>query len=187
MLKVERENLKQLEDQMREIITPLGYEIVALELTQSGGRTLRVLVDFSSNDQIEDFTAMKRIGIEDCILVNRAINDLLETTSLIEGKYQLEVSSPGIERPLKLAKDFSRFAGRKVRIHTSRPLSAEEFQNPDYWTHHQKQKNFSGELKGMSSNQQDVLLNVDTQEIHLPLAVVNKAHLEFNFEGSLQS
>lgn len=186
MSKAELQNLKQLEDEMREIIIPLGYEIVALELTQSGGRTLRVLVDFLSNAELLDIKSFKRIGIEDCVIVTKALDELLENTTLIEGKYQLEVSSPGIERPIKLLRDFLRFAGQNVRIHTSRPLSAEEFQNQDYWTHHQKQKNFAGELKGMSSNKQDILLKVDEQDIHLPLAAVNKAHLEFKFEGSLQ-
>src|SRR4051812_20061812 len=123
-----KEALDQLQGEVENIITPLGYEVVAMEHSTAGGRRITLYIDFLNNSD-----ESRRIGLDDCVTVNRAIDDLLETTSLMEGHYTLEVSSPGVERPLRKAEDYSRFSGRKVRLHTFRPLEKTEAGNDAYW------------------------------------------------------
>ena len=117
----------------------------------------------SSNASAEDAASFHRfrdsartIGIEDCVKVTRALDEALDQIPEIEGifhgAYELEVSSPGVDRPLRRKKDFERFAGKLVRLHTFRALSEEEIGNREYFSRNSKQKNFVGELKGMNGD-----------------------------------
>lgn len=172
-------SLEQLQAQIESVIAPLGYEVVALEMSAGGGRTLRLYIDFLENALLSEQSELKRVSLDDCVVVNRALDELLETTPLIEGAYNLEVSSPGVERPLRKEKDFRRFAGQKVRISTFRSLTADELANPAYWDKNKRQKNFLGILCGLSENSQDIQLSIDGQTIKIPRDLVAKSHLEF--------
>src|SRR5690242_15627204 len=102
-----KEALEQLQGDVENIITPLGYEVVALEYSTAGGRKLTLFIDFLDNRD-----ESRRISLDDCVTVNKAVDELLESTSLLEGHYTLDVSSPGVERPLRKAADYVRFSGR---------------------------------------------------------------------------
>jgi ribosome maturation factor RimP len=132
---------------MGPMIESLGYEIVHVEVQTHREKTLRIFIDFN-----EAQTNGKGIGIEDCVKVARFLDEPLdqhqEIDSIFHGTYELEVSSPGVDRPLRQAKDFERFKDRQVRIHTFRPLNAEEIQNEAYLAKNPRQKNFLGLLKG---------------------------------------
>jgi ribosome maturation factor RimP len=169
--------LEQLQRDAENILAPLGYEVVALEQQLTGGRKLILYIDFLNNSESKE----RRISLDDCVTVNRAVDELFETTPLLEGHYTLEVSSPGVERPLRKPTDFSRFAGNKVRLHTFRPLEKNEAENDEYWELHKKQKNFVGQLVGLTPDGNKVKVNVDGQTAAVPLELISKAHLEVDF------
>jgi len=83
----------------------MGYELYAIEQSGQSGRTLRVSID-----RVESIT------IADCERVSRVIGPLLDNASLIPGPYDLEVSSPGAERPLRGKEDYQRFNGKRVNV-----------------------------------------------------------------------
>ncbi len=87
-------------------LTHLGYELVAVEFLRLAGRmTLRVSIDKPGG-----------VGVQDCTLVSHALSPLLDVEDPIPAAYFLEVSSPGIDRPLQRPQDFQRFAGYRVKL-----------------------------------------------------------------------
>lgn len=103
-------NPYDLQTQLRELVEPsverLGYELVAIEwLGGAQGRILRVSIDRAEG-----------IDADDCGRVSEALSPVLDEADPIEGRYVLEVSSPGIERPVQRPGDFARFAGYRVKI-----------------------------------------------------------------------
>jgi len=83
----------------------MGYELYAVEQSGQSGRTLRVSID-----------RPEPITIADCERVSKVVGPLLDHSSLIPGPYDLEVSSPGAERPLRGKGDYERFSGRRVNV-----------------------------------------------------------------------
>ncbi len=146
------------------VIEPMGFEVVYLEVQNQRQRLLRLYID--RQDLKAQSADDKRGGItvDHCADVSRALDEPLEKfseiDSLFKGTYELEVSSPGVDRPLRLEKDYVRFVGREARIHVFRPLSAEEIANADYQSKNPRQKNFLGTLKGFENGK--VLLSVST-------------------------
>ena len=92
---------------IKELIEPtlrhMGYELYSLEQSGHSGRTLRISIDHADP-----------IKIEDCEKVSRVAGPLIDHANLIEGPYNLEVSSPGAERPLRGHADYERFHGKRV-------------------------------------------------------------------------
>jgi ribosome maturation factor RimP len=187
-----KDSPKQIaENQIAEWIAPLGYEVVAFEATLAGQRKLRLFIDRTT-----DQASKGAVGIEDCVAVTKAINEQLDTLPAIEKlfqghSYDLEVSSPGIDRPLRSEQDFERFTGKMARIHVFRPLNSDEIGNTDYLSRNPKQKNFVGTLKGLTGKK--LLLAVqanpgrpesDQPQVNIPLELIAKANLEptFDFE-----
>jgi ribosome maturation factor RimP len=83
----------------------MGYDLYAVEQSGQAGRTLRISID-----RIEPIT------IADCERVSKVIGPLLDNANLIPGPYDLEVSSPGAERPLRRKEDYERFNGKRVNV-----------------------------------------------------------------------
>jgi ribosome maturation factor RimP len=94
---------------IKELLEPtlnhMGYELYSLDQSGQSGRTLRISIDHN-----------EPITIEDCARVSRIAGPLLDRANLIEGHYELEVSSPGAERPLRSQNDYARFNGKRVNI-----------------------------------------------------------------------
>jgi ribosome maturation factor RimP len=94
---------------IKELLEPtlnhMGYELYSLDQSGQSGRTLRISIDHS-----------EPITIEDCERVSRVAGPLLDRSNLIAGPYDLEVSSPGAERPLKARRDYDRFNGKRVNV-----------------------------------------------------------------------
>jgi ribosome maturation factor RimP len=94
---------------IKELLEPtikhMGYELYSIDQSGQSGRTLRISIDH--NDPIT---------IEDCERVSRVAGPLLDHANLINGRYDLEVSSPGAERPLRGRDDYARFNGKRVNI-----------------------------------------------------------------------
>jgi len=176
-------NTNALEALITSIIAPLGYELVFAEITRSGQRKLRLFIDHA--DSIDD----KKITLEDCVTVSRALNEPLESSPQIDAvfgdnAYELEVSSPGIDRPLRAEADYNKFKGKTARIHVFRPLESSEIENLNYKEKNPRQKNFIGTLVGLESGK--VILKVETQsdlpDVKIPLKLIAKANLEPDFD-----
>ncbi len=105
------------------------------------------------------------VTIDDCAKISRDISAILDVEDVIEKRYSLEVSSPGLNRPLRKAKDFIRFAGKEIKLKTIAPIDG--------------RGNYRGELLGMRGN--DILMKVDGVEYLIPLDAVAKARIDFKF------
>lgn len=94
---------------IKELLEPtlnhMGYELYALDQSGQSGRTLRISIDHN-----------EPITIDDCERVSKVAGPLLDRSNLINGPYELEVSSPGAERPLKERKDYERFHGKRANV-----------------------------------------------------------------------
>ena len=122
-----REEYEQRAEQLlMPVIQENGFELVDVEyVKEAGTRYLRAYIDKEGG-----------ITIDDCELVSRAFGQLLDAEDFIEESYVLEVSSPGLGRPLKKEKDFVRNIGKDVEVRLFKPLSKEK-----------KEKDFLGTLK----------------------------------------
>lgn len=206
-------SLHQPHERLFQLVSPpivaLGYQVIHLEIQSHHQKTLRIYIDFLEGH------SEKTIGIEDCVKASKALDEFLdqnpEVQNLLPSTYELEVSSPGVDRPLRSASDFERFIGREARIHVFRPLTSEELSNPAYQEKNSKQKNFLGTLVGLregkvvlsfASNTKGTLKSgkkskvskkteletnsVEGIQVTIPLPLISKANLEphFDFEGS---
>ncbi|QEL54533.1 ribosome maturation factor RimP [Chromobacterium paludis] len=128
----------------------LGYELVDFEMTPGGG--FRVFLDKPGG-----------ITVEDCVLVSNHLTRLFMVENV--DYERLEVSSPGLDRPLKKEADFVRFAGQLAKIKTRMPI--------------EQQKKFTGRLAGVEDG--SVKLDVDGRIVVIPFANIDKARLEPEF------
>jgi ribosome maturation factor RimP len=118
----------------------------------AGGRqTLRLFIDKAGG-----------VSLDDCSGVSRAVSAALDVEDFIDGAYDLEVSSPGLDRPLRTPEHFEKFKGSKVRVKTFGPIP--ECEN---------RKTFVGELQGFAEGR--VIVDVDGKLFHVPHAQVSKA------------
>ena len=158
------ENLTQIETLVLPILDDLGYELVDLQLQQDGKQlALRIFVDKPAG-----------ITLDDCVEVSREVSAILEVEDPIRAAYRLEVSSPGLDRPLKKAADFERFVGKKAR------LKSKNLIDPDQ--RGTTRKTFVGTLLGFEDD--NVRLELTDKQggvIAIPLADLDKANLEEEF------
>ncbi len=146
-------DLEKVRSLVEPILTELGYELIDLRLvTEHGRMALRLMID-------------REVGVTvgDCQRVSREIDTLLEVEGAVRGSYDLEVSSPGFDRPLTKEADFLRYTGRIISLKTQQPIEG--------------RSNYKGLLKGMED--QNVVMIVDRKEYRVPLALVAKAHLVY--------
>ncbi len=140
------------------VLTGMGYELVHVELAGGGRDTvLRVYID-----------APGGIALADCEAVSRQVSALLDVEDPVPGSYQLEVSSPGLDRPLAKAGDFERFAGHRVRVKLVAAVDG--------------RRNYTGELLGYTDGQ--VSLAVDGERHSLALDDIESARLVPEGQGS---
>jgi ribosome maturation factor RimP len=155
----------------RALLEPLlardGYDLVEVEWTRASGRwTLRVFVDKEGG-----------VSLEDCQVVSRTLDTILDVEDFITPGYDLEVSSPGVDRPLRKATDFERFAGQRAHVKTYGPLEGTAPGSPG-------RKNWSGILKGIEDGK--VAIEVDGVLHRIPHDQIAKANLEYDFEADLR-
>ncbi|RPJ77142.1 MAG: ribosome maturation factor RimP [Desulfobacteraceae bacterium] len=128
-----------------------GLELVHVEfLRDRGGRVLRLFID-----------KLGGVTLEDCAAVSRELGDVLDVHLPDIGRYHLEVSSPGVNRPLSRERDFERFKGHTARIRTVRPIDG--------------QRTFTGILAGVSGGA--VILAKGPGTVALPIEDISKAQL----------
>ncbi len=133
------------------------YELVDVEFAKErSARVLRVTIDKEGG-----------ITLEDCEEISRSLGDYLDQKDPISASYNLEVSSPGIERPLKTETDFERFSGSRIKITTYNPVAA--------------RKKFLGTLLGLEAG--NVILAGEEERYVIPYELIAKAHLVFDYNS----
>jgi ribosome maturation factor RimP len=144
-----------LHELLEKTVAGLGYELVDVEQSPRG-RVLRLFIDKA--DKIGG------IDVEDCALVSNQITRVLAVEDIDYDR--LEVSSPGLDRVLKKASDFERFAGSEVNLRLRLPMSG--------------RRNFNGVLQGVQDGK--VRLTIDTGDMELDLGNIDKARLVPKFD-----
>jgi len=133
-------------------LAAMGYGIVRIALTGGGRPTLQVMVERA------DDAAMT---VEDCADISHTVSALLDVADPIASAYVLEISSPGIDRPLTRRADYERFAGFEARIELQRPVEGK--------------RRFRGKLMGVEGDDAKLLVGPDT--VRLPLDAIARAKL----------
>jgi ribosome maturation factor RimP len=143
----------ELEKIIAPAVTALGFELIhCIICSERGQPTFRVFIDHPQG-----------VTVEDCARVTRQINSIMEVSAPEIGGYHLEVSSPGLDRPLLTPEHYQRFIGNRIKITLRQP-------NND------GRKNFTGELLAITADQQ-VELRVDKEIFILNLNDIEKANL----------
>jgi ribosome maturation factor RimP len=140
-----------------------GLEIFDVQFRrEAGGMVLRVQVDRPGPSA----TATDSVSVDDCARVSRDLSAVLDVEDLVTVAYTLEVSSPGLDRPLRHADDYRRFAGRRAKLVMRQAVEGQTF--------------FKGMLGGVDGH--DVLIDGDDGRRHrVPLGVITRANLEVEF------
>lgn len=134
------------------VVEGMGYEVVDIEYRpHPTDGLLRIYIDGPNG-----------IVLEDCSAVSLQISSVLDVEDPIPGQFNLEISSPGMDRPLRKVADFERFTGSTVKIKLTVPTL-------------EGQRNFTGKLKGIEN--EDVILEMDGETHYLALDSIDKARI----------
>ncbi len=147
--------MRKASEKLYEIITPivdaLDCELVGIEyISQGRNSVLRIYIDKENG-----------ISVDDCSAVSHQISGVLDVEDPIKGVYQLEVSSPGLDRPLFDELHYERYSGQQVKVQLTAPLDG--------------RRKFQGVLLGLKEGK--VAVNIDGNEYLLPFASIDKANL----------
>ena len=146
-----RELVNVIWERLAPEIEEQGYELVEVEYGQHGGTyILRLFIDREGG-----------VTLDDCVDISPYVGALLDKDRIVEDRYMLEVSSPGIDRPVRKPRDFERFEGEYIKIQTVSPIEG--------------RRRFNGTLKGYRDGLVSVEIDGAIHEIHIEN--VNKAHL----------
>lgn len=159
--------LEKVQKIAEEVAQREGCELYDFEVVGSGkGRVLRVYIDKENG-----------IDIEDCSNVSKGLNLLLDVEDIVPGgMYNLEVSSPGLDRHLKTIKHFSKAIGKKVFVQLSQNLGSLGAQDKGLLS----MKKFENEVKSVDGD--NIVFEIKNEEIKVPIHVVDKAKLVFEMK-----
>jgi len=141
------------------VVEPMGYELVGVEYFRrgTGSAVLRVYIDRQSGDGDRE----SGIGLDDCSAVSHQLSGVLDVEDPIAGHYDLEVSSPGLDRPLFTVEHFARFCGCRARLKLAAKIDG--------------RRKLEGSIEGIRD--ETVLIAVDGETREIPLAMVDSARL----------
>lgn len=133
------------------VVNGMGFDLIEIEHVPNPKHgILRLYIDKEDG-----------VTIDDCSDVSEQISALLDVEEPIRGHFNLEISSPGMDRPLTRVKDFQRFAGSLVKLKTLKPMDG--------------QRNFKGRI--LEANEDVLVIETDTEEISVPMNAIEKARL----------
>jgi ribosome maturation factor RimP len=142
-----------LHEQLEVLLNSMGYELVGCEvLPQGGQKTFRMYIDKEGG-----------VTIDDCSKVSHQVGAMFDVDDPIEGRYSLEVSSPGVDRPLFAIRHYQKYIGQRVKIRLHTPIN--------------ERRSYKGLLERVEG--EDIYLVVDDieQEVKLPFSVIERANL----------
>jgi ribosome maturation factor RimP len=162
--------MKDVVEQVRalagRVASTYGLDIFDVQFRrESGGMVVRVQIDRPGPAA----TAEESVSVEDCARVSRDLSVVLDVEDVVPTAYTLEVSSPGLDRPLRHADDYRRFSGRRAKLVMREAVDGQKF--------------FRGRLAGLAENAgADVLIDADDGRRHrVPIDVITRANLEVDF------
>lgn len=145
-----------IEERVMRLLAPtvsaLGYELLGVEYTAQGKHSrLRLYIDGPNG-----------IGLSDCEAVSHQVSGILDVEDPVKGQYSLEVSSPGLDRPLFLAQHYENCVGKKVKLRTRLPIAG--------------QRNFQGEIQAVEGD--DIYIGIENgEQLKLNTAEIERANL----------
>ena len=143
--------LEQLESLIEPVVSGLGFELWGIEYLSQGRHTvLRIFIDSEEG-----------ILIDDCAAVSRQLSGVFDVEDPVSGEYSLEVSSPGMDRPLFTLEQYQRYIGHRVQIKLRVPFDG--------------RRKFAGLLKGVEDD--EIVIEVDSHEYLLPIDTIDKANI----------
>ena len=153
---------KRIANEVSDLAEPLlrefGLEMVDIEFQFERGRwILRVFMDREEG-----------VTVDDCSNVSRELGHLVDAESIIDYPYVLEISSPGLNRPLRKENDFIRSIGKMVKLKMSTPIN--------------RRRNFTGRLANVTEGMISLLVD-DNNLVELPLKEIDKARLKYEFDN----
>lgn len=166
-LEPDRDMYGDVVDQVRAIACHVagsyGLDIFDVQFRREGpGMVLRVQIDRPGAAA----TAEESVSVDECALVSRDLSAILDVEDIVPAAYTLEVSSPGLDRPLRLADDYRRFSGRRAKLVMREAIDGQMY--------------FKGRLGGVDAS--DVLIETDDGRRHrVPMGVITRANLEVEF------
>jgi len=145
-----------------------GLEIFDVQFRREApGMVLRIRIDRPGSRA----TADDSVTVDECARVSRDLSAIFDVDDVVPGQYTLEISSPGLDRPLTRAEDYARFAGRRAKL-----VMREKIDGQGY---------FKGQLGGLENNVDGhviVLIEGEDRRVHrVPLGVITRANLEVDF------
>jgi ribosome maturation factor RimP len=147
----------ELTDRIAEMLAPslqaMGYDLVRVQLMGGNRAVLQIMAD-----RLDEAP----MTVEDCADISRSVSALLDVEDPIKTAYTLEVSSPGIDRPLVRARDFERYAGFEAKLDAKVPVEG--------------RKRFRGRLLGLDADGA-VVMDTDAGELHIAVADIARAKL----------
>lgn len=155
MKEIAEESIVKIEKIVLPVLKEMELELVDIEYLQEGGYWyVRIYIEKLDGD----------VSLDDCAKVSMAVEDDID--KLIDKKFFLEISSPGVERPLKREKDYIRFTGSKIKVSLKHKIN--------------EKKNFEGILSKFEND--TVFLMTDNEELEIPFKEVRKANLVYDFK-----
>ncbi len=149
---MEMDHAKRIETMIAPTLEEQGYDVVRVQLTGTKHRTLQLMAERRDG---------RAMGVEDCAAISRQVSLLLDVEDPIDGTYDLEVSSPGIDRPLVSMRDFERFSGFDASVDLERPLNG--------------RRKFKGKLLGLEGEL--VRIQAGAETVDLPFKEIRRAKL----------
>ena len=153
----------QVRDLVARVAAGYGLEVFDVQFRREAqGMVLRVQIDRPGPAASAD----ESVSVEDCAHVSRDLSAILDVEDVVPTAYTLEVSSPGLDRPLRHEADYRRFAGRRAKIVMREKVDGQGF--------------FKGTLRGVEGS--DVVIDADDHKTHrVPVGVITRANLEVEF------
>jgi len=143
--------IAQLNNLLAPVVEGLEYEFVGLEYKPASAQSvLRIFIDHADG-----------INVDDCARVSRQISAVMDVEDPIKGEYTLEVSSPGLDRPLFTVEHYQQFQGEKIKCKLRMPFNG--------------RRNFTGKL--LETSETSIVLNIDNESVELFIDDIEKANL----------
>jgi ribosome maturation factor RimP len=156
--------LARIREAADRVVAAHGLDLFDVELTrESQGWVVRVTIDRPGPAA----TPEDSVSIEDCSTVSRELSAILDVEDPLDRTYTLEVSSPGLDRPLRHEADYQRFAGRMASVVLNEPVDGQTF--------------FNGRIQGVDKGDVVILVGKKNRPHRIPVAGIKRARLEVEF------
>ena len=156
--------LSQIKATAERVVGAHGLELFDVQLTrESVGWVVRVTIDRPGPAG----TPEESVGVEDCSLVSRELSTILDVEDPLDRAYTLEVTSPGLDRPLRHEADYRRFAGRLAKLVLEQPVDGQTF--------------FNGRIQGVEGGEVVILVGKKERAHRIPIDGIKRANLDVEF------